>query len=338
VALDGDTAGTKAAYRLMDLALPFLEAQKSLRFCLMPEGQDPDDFLRISGKSKMTELVEGSTPLINLLWKRETEGKIFDSPERRALLDKTLRAIINKIKDRELRKHYGSEFASLRSNLFYQSKGYQVRNPNKKYPYKDANIATASSNTKKSMIVTSQDMEVRLREALLLAVIIRNPRFIGEFVKELEVIDFRLEEHKKILSTVLGSYYEENSKNIEEFLKDKLGINNISRIFGLKHLMIAPAMLPKASDDTIRQTIIGEITKIHARQGVEREIKEAVEDLKGATDESLTWRVSRAAEANDSANKLQKGVSENELDNHKFLSDGLQALIDNQVWKKKKTK
>jgi DNA primase len=338
VALDGDTAGTKAAYRLMDLALPFLEAQKSLRFCLMPEGQDPDDFLRISGKSKMTELVEGSTPLINLLWKRETEGKIFDSPERRALLDKTLRAIINQIKDRELRKHYGSEFASLRSNLFYQSKGYQIRNPNKKYPYKDANIATASSNTKKSMIVTSQDMEVRLREALLLAVIIRNPRFIGEFVKELELIDFRLEEHKKILSTVLGGYYEENSKDIEEFLKDKLGINNISRIFGLKHLMIAPAMLPKASDDTIRQTIIGEITKIHARQGVEREIKEAVEDLKGATDESLTWRVSRAAEANDSANKLQKGVSENELDNHKFLSDGLQALIDNQVWKKKKTK
>ena len=51
VALDGDTAGTKAAYRLMDLALPFLEAQKSLRFCLMPEGQDPDDFLKISGKS-----------------------------------------------------------------------------------------------------------------------------------------------------------------------------------------------------------------------------------------------------------------------------------------------
>ena len=70
----------------------------------------------------------------------------------------------------------------------------------------------------------------------------------------------------------------------------------------------------------------------------QEEIKEAVEDLKGATDESLTWRVSRAAEANDSANKLQKGVSESELDNHKSLSDGLQALIDNQVWKKKKTK
>ena len=188
------------------------------------------------------------------------------------------------------------------------------------------------------MIVTSEDMEVRLREALLLLVIISNPRFISEFVKELELIDFRLEEHKKILSTVLGVYYQENNQDIEEILKEKIGTHNVSKIFDLKHLRIAPAMLPKASDDTIRQTIIGEITKIHARQGIEREIKEAVEDLKGATDESLTWRVSRAAEANDSANKLQKGVSESELDNHKSLSDGLQALIDNQVWKKKKTK
>ena len=142
--------------------------------------------------------------------------------------------------------------------------------------------------------------------------------------------------------TILGGYlsyfYSENNQDIEEILKEKIGTHNVSKIFDLKHLRIAPAMLPKASDDTIRQTIIGEITKIHARQGIEREIKEAVEDLKGATDESLTWRVSRAAEANDSANKLQKGVSESELDNHKSLSDGLQALIDNQVWKKKKTK
>ena len=43
IALDGDTAGIRAAQRVMDLALPLLEAGKSLRFAVMPEGQDPDD-------------------------------------------------------------------------------------------------------------------------------------------------------------------------------------------------------------------------------------------------------------------------------------------------------
>ena len=43
IALDGDTAGLRAAMRAVDLALPLLEAGKSLRFALMPEGKDPDD-------------------------------------------------------------------------------------------------------------------------------------------------------------------------------------------------------------------------------------------------------------------------------------------------------
>ena len=39
VALDGDKAGIRAAMRLIDLALPLLEAGKSLRFCDHARGQ-----------------------------------------------------------------------------------------------------------------------------------------------------------------------------------------------------------------------------------------------------------------------------------------------------------
>ena len=49
VALDGDAAGLRAAYRVIDLALPLMEAGKSLRFALMPEGKDPDDLIRAEG-------------------------------------------------------------------------------------------------------------------------------------------------------------------------------------------------------------------------------------------------------------------------------------------------
>src|SRR3982074_2114020 len=43
---DGDKAGQKAAWRAADLALPHLKPGKSLRFALLPEGQDPDDLAR----------------------------------------------------------------------------------------------------------------------------------------------------------------------------------------------------------------------------------------------------------------------------------------------------
>jgi DNA primase len=41
IALDGDAAGLRAAMRVIDLALPRLEAGKGLRFALLPPGRTP---------------------------------------------------------------------------------------------------------------------------------------------------------------------------------------------------------------------------------------------------------------------------------------------------------
>lgn len=95
IALDGDAAGLRAGYRLIDLALPHLAPDQSLRFCLLPEKMDPDDVLRASGAGAMRKLIDGAVPLVRLLWQRETEGQVFDSPERRAALDRQLRMFRN---------------------------------------------------------------------------------------------------------------------------------------------------------------------------------------------------------------------------------------------------
>ncbi|MCC5985792.1 MAG: DNA primase, partial [Rhodobacteraceae bacterium] len=79
VALDGDTAGLRAAMRLIDVALPLLAPERALRFALMPAGQDPDDLLRAGGPGAMRGLLDGAQPLVRLLWQRETAGQTFDS-------------------------------------------------------------------------------------------------------------------------------------------------------------------------------------------------------------------------------------------------------------------
>ena len=118
IALDGDTAGLRAARRLIDLALPMLEAGKSLRFAIMPEGLDPDDLIRARGRGAMQAVIAAARPMVSLLWQRETEGRVFDSPERRAGLDKALRAAIGRIPDTSVRGHYGEEIKRLRWELF----------------------------------------------------------------------------------------------------------------------------------------------------------------------------------------------------------------------------
>ena len=63
-------------------------------------------------------MVIQAVPMVHLLWRRETEGRDFDSPERKAALDKTLRAAIATIKDPSIRAHYGEDIKQLRWTLF----------------------------------------------------------------------------------------------------------------------------------------------------------------------------------------------------------------------------
>ncbi|APX90935.1 DNA primase [Brevirhabdus pacifica] len=118
IALDGDAAGLRAAQRLIDLALPLQEAGQSLRFAILPEGKDPDDLIRAEGAQAMQRVVDGAVPMVRLLWQRETEGRVFDSPERKAALDKSLRDILRRIRDRSIRGHYADEIKRLRWDLF----------------------------------------------------------------------------------------------------------------------------------------------------------------------------------------------------------------------------
>src|ERR1700746_566428 len=77
---DGDRAGQKAAWRAADLALPLLKPGKSLRFALLPEGQDPDDLARSGGRAAIEEVISAARPLSEVIWSREIESGNFGTP------------------------------------------------------------------------------------------------------------------------------------------------------------------------------------------------------------------------------------------------------------------
>ena len=114
---DGDKAGLKAAYRAIDTALPLIGAGKTLRFVLLPGGQDPDELLRSGGARALAEVLEAPLPLVEVLWRRETEERALDTPERRATLERRLSEITSLIADPTLRRYYGLELSERLSRL-----------------------------------------------------------------------------------------------------------------------------------------------------------------------------------------------------------------------------
>src|SRR5499433_3646590 len=92
---DGDRAGQKAAWRAADLALPHLKPGKSLRFALLPEGQDPDDLARSGGRGAIEEVIGAARGLADIVWSREIEAGNFATPERRAALEARINELSN---------------------------------------------------------------------------------------------------------------------------------------------------------------------------------------------------------------------------------------------------
>src|SRR6478736_4716577 len=115
---DGDKAGQKAAWRAADMALPNLKPGKSLRFALLPEGQDPDDLARSGGRGAIEEVIAAARGLADVLWSREIEGGSFATPERRAALEARIGELANGIRDEVVRRYYRQDLAERLQRTF----------------------------------------------------------------------------------------------------------------------------------------------------------------------------------------------------------------------------
>ena len=189
---DGDNAGKRAAYRAVELALPFLAPGKSLRFASLPEGKDPDDLIRTSGAEAMQEVLNGARPLSEMLWLREIENARLDTPEQRAALEKRVGELLSLIKDETVRRYYRDDFRTRLSRLFApdpqrvaprrEARDFRPRQPGRPYPTRVA--TTRSPNLATSPILRGHHAAVPSREVLILLAVLNHPWLLSDHAEE----------------------------------------------------------------------------------------------------------------------------------------------------------
>ncbi|SHL84265.1 DNA primase [Roseovarius litoreus] len=306
IALDGDGAGLRAAYRTIDVALPLLEAGKSLRFALMPEGMDPDDLLRAKGPVAVQEILDRALPMVQLLWQRETEGRVFDSPERRASLDKALREKIMLIRDPSIRSHYGEAIKELRWALFSprrQEGGSARQGFGRGGRWQPP--ASARQTTRASLLVAAgEGAHQRLREALILATVICTPQVFDDVEGQLEGMTCSDPEHERLRGLILR-HAGQAGEALRARLEAEAGGDALEKLLSLPHVALAPAVRRPGDPDIARMTIAEELSKLEAERGLNAEVREAAEDLAGVADEAVTWRLGQAAEERQRALRSQ---------------------------------
>ena len=148
---DGDKAGLRAAYRSIERALPLLKPGQTLRFVLMPEGQDPDDLLRDKGAPAFQALLERSVALVDMLWRREVEREPLTTPEAKAGLKSRLYDALREIRDPAVREAYEANLLNRYDKQYgrdakaaWSPSGFRGREPREKKADKKA-MATGAA-------------------------------------------------------------------------------------------------------------------------------------------------------------------------------------------------
>jgi len=294
IALDGDTAGLRAAFRVIDLALPLLEAGRSLRFALLPEKLDPDDVLRARGPRAMQALVDAALPMVELLWRRETEGRDFDSPERKAALEKALGAAVARIRDPAIRRHYEQAVRDLTWRHFNPRRN-RTRGAGGRGAWPPQ--AAARGETRTSLLAVAGDAApLELREAVILATLIVTPGAIEEFEPQIEALRCAAPEHARLRDLILR-HGPDGAEDLRARIEAEMGEGTVARLCERPHVALAPAVRRPGDTLTARQTLAGELARIAAETGLRAEIDEAAQDIVELSDESLTWRLREAARA-----------------------------------------
>ena len=234
---DGDRAGQKAAYRAADLALPQLKPGKSLRFALLPEGQDPDDLARSGGRVAIEEVIGAARGLADMIWSREIEGGSFATPERRAALEARIGELTNGIRDEVVRRYYRQDLAErlartfapeigarrLRQRQFSRRAGRRITPPfhPPRAPAARADSAVrragspalargpyqaASPQLALSPIMRGQRSALSRREALILQTLINHPWLLHDHLEEVAALELAHPEAHKLRAGIIAAF------------------------------------------------------------------------------------------------------------------------------------
>ncbi len=192
---DGDAAGQRAAFRSIERALPLLRPGQTLRFAMLPKGQDPDDLIKAKGRGAMQEVLERAIPLVDMLWQREVTAEPLSTPEAKAGLKSRIFAAVKEIGHQEVSNLYQTALLERFDNEFGRQKravkgGWSSQKPRR----------APDPKLKSSMLPTM----ATAREKLLIGAILQWPELLGRVDEVLFELNFTTSACREMQSVLLS--------------------------------------------------------------------------------------------------------------------------------------
>ena len=226
ICLDGDESGQKAALRIAEKLFPMINEKNKIYFSIMPEGKDPDDFIKQNGKDSFVSLLKDKQIIQTYIWNYHLNKIDQNNPFEVSKFEKEIKKLSYSIQDETLKKYVLEDFLEKIKKLtpiqtYKQSYNYNKFNKKKDYQIlKETKILHQKrKNLSKTQII----------EFSILFIVLNYFEIASKKLEELSEIEFISEKNESLKNTIITALSNSNSKNDNALEKIRKEYQDLSK-------------------------------------------------------------------------------------------------------------
>ena len=195
ICLDGDQSGQKAALRIAEKLFPFINEKNKIYFSIMPEGKDPDDYIKQNGKEELLTLLKDKQVIQSFIWNYYLSKINQNDPFEISKFEKEIKRLSYSIKDETLKKYVLEDFLEKIKKLTpiqTSRQNYNYTKFNKKKDYQILKETKILHQKRKDL------SKIQIIESSILFIILNYLEIASKKLEELSEIEFLSEKNENL--------------------------------------------------------------------------------------------------------------------------------------------
>ena len=202
ICLDGDESGQTAALRIAEKLFPLINEKNKIYFSIMPEGKDPDDYIKKNGKEGFINLLKDKRIIQSFIWNYYLSKIDQNNPFEISKFEKEIKKLSYSIKDETLKKYVLEDFLEKIKKLTpiqTAKQNYKYKNFLKKQDYQILKETKLLHQKKENLSKT------QIIEFSILFIILNYFEIASKKIEELSEIEFFSDKNESLKNTIISA-------------------------------------------------------------------------------------------------------------------------------------
>ncbi len=280
ICLDGDDSGQNAAVRIAEKLFPLINEQNKIFFSIIPEGVDPDDYIKQNGKKNFLSLLKEKKIIQTYLWDQYLNKIDRNNPFEISKFEKEVKKLCYLIQDETLRKYVLEDFLDKIKKLTPLQSNRQPYRGFKRYNYnKDYQLLNETKTLYKKK---SHFSKIQIIEFSILFIMLNYSDVASKKIEEISSITFLSEKNENLKKLIIDSLLQGDDQNA---IQSKINFDYKKLIEEIKENSSIQIIL-KTKNDEAKLELLNELILEYKEQNNLKKIESLEKELINNLDEN----------------------------------------------------